>query len=113
MGARAAVYGACYGVFPIGCIVLNVIFIHDMNCASGRFKVLQESLMGITQDRRLQLLLIPFSFGAFFEGPGGVCAPVVGSAALLIALRVQPLPASSPSPPSHPPVVGLVPLCPP
>src|SRR5580704_2330361 len=68
MGLRTSVYGACYGLFPIGWIILNVIFMYDMNCVSGRFKVLQDSLMGITQDRRLQLLLIAFSFGAFFEG---------------------------------------------
>src|SRR5258708_27624634 len=84
MGARAAVYGACYGLFPIGWIILNVIFMYDMNCASGRFKVLQESLMGITQDRRLQLLLIAFSFGAFFFGAAGVGPPAPVTAALLI-----------------------------
>lgn len=72
MGARAAVYGTAYGAFPIGWIILNVIFMYDMNCASGRFKVLQESLMGITQDRRLQLLLIAFSFGAFLRVPLGL-----------------------------------------
>ena len=94
MGARAAVYGACYGLFPIGWIVLNVIFMYDMNCASGRFKVLQESLMGITQDRRLQLLLIAFSFGAFFEGAAGFGTPVAVTAALLIGLGFKPLQAS-------------------
>ena len=94
MGARAAVYGACYGLFPIGWIVLNVIFMYDMNCASGRFKVLQESLMGITQDRRLQLLLIAFSFGAFFEGAAGFGTPVAVTAAILIGLGFKPLQAS-------------------
>ena len=94
MGARAAVYGACYGLFPIGWIILNVIFMYDMNCASGRFKVLQESLMGITQDRRLQLLLIAFSFGAFFEGAAGFGTPVAVTAAILIGLGFKPLQAS-------------------
>ena len=91
MGARTAVYGACYGLFPIGWIILNVIFMYDMNCASGRFKVLQESLMGITQDRRLQLLLIAFSFGAFFEGAAGFGTPVAVTAAILIGLGFKPL----------------------
>ncbi len=94
MGARAALYGACYGLFPIGWIILNVILLYDMNCAAGRFKVLQESLMGITQDRRLQLLLIAFSFGAFFEGAAGFGTPVAVTAAILIGLGFKPLQAS-------------------
>ena len=94
MGARAAIFGVCYGLFPIGWIILNVIFMYDMNCASGRFKVLQESLMGITQDRRLQLLLIAFSFGAFFEGAAGFGTPVAVTAAILIGLGFKPLQAS-------------------
>ena len=94
MGARTAVYGASYGLFPIGWIILNVIFMYDMNCATGRFKVLQESLMGITQDRRLQLLLIAFSFGAFFEGAAGFGTPVAVTAAILIGLGFKPLQAS-------------------
>jgi lactate permease len=94
MGVRAAVYGACYGLFPIGWIILNVIFIYDMLCATGRFKVMQESLMGITQDRRLQLLLIAFSFGAFFEGAAGFGTPVAVTAAMLIGLGFKPLQAS-------------------
>src|SRR5437016_11196128 len=67
---------------------------YDMNCASGRFKILQESLMGITQDRRLQLLLIAFSFGAFFEGAAGFGTPVAVTAAILIQLGFKPLQAS-------------------
>jgi len=94
MGARTAIYGACYGLFPIGWIILNVIFMYDMNCSSGRFKILQESLMGITQDRRLQLLLIAFSFGAFFEGAAGFGTPVAVTAAILIGLGFKPLQAS-------------------
>ena len=94
MAARAAVYGAGYGFFPIGWIIINVIFLYDMNCASGRFNVLQKSLMGITQDRRLQLLLIAFSFGAFFEGAAGFGAPVAVTAAILIGLGFKPLQAS-------------------
>src|SRR6516165_11338274 len=94
MGLRTAVFGAAYGAFPIGWIILNVIFMYDMNCATGRFKVLQESLMGITQDRRLQLLLIAFSFGAFFEGAAGFGTPVAVTAAILIGLGFKPLQAS-------------------
>jgi lactate permease len=71
-----AVYGAGYGLFPIGWIVLNVIFMYQLTVESGRFNVLQHSLTGITQDRRLQLLLIAFCFGAFFEGAAGFGTPV-------------------------------------
>ena len=94
LGIRTAIFGAAYGAFPIGWIILNVIFMYDMNCATGRFKVLQNSLMGITQDRRLQLLLIAFSFGAFFEGAAGFGTPVAVTAAILIGLGFRPLQAS-------------------
>jgi lactate permease len=94
MGALATVYGAGYGLFPIGWIILNVIFMYDLNCEAGRFKILQGSLMGVTQDRRLQLVLIAFAFGAFFEGAAGFGTPVAVTAAILIGLGFQPLEAS-------------------
>jgi lactate permease len=94
MGAITSVYGAVYGFFPIGWIILNVIFMYDLNCEAGRFKVLQESLMGVTQDRRLQLVLIAFAFGAFFEGAAGFGTPVAVTAAILIGMGFKPLQAS-------------------
>ena len=94
MASITAIYGACYGLFPIGWIVLNVIFLYRMTCETGRFKVLQESMKGITQDTRLQLLLIAFSFGGFFEGASGFGTPVAVTAALLMGLGFQPLQAS-------------------
>ena len=94
MASITAIYGACYGLFPIGWIILNVIFLYRMTLATGRFKVLQESMTGITQDCRLQLLLIAFSFGAFFEGASGFGTPVAVTAALLIGLGFKPLQAS-------------------
>src|SRR5580692_8204547 len=94
MASITAIYGACYGLFPIGWIVLNVIFLYRMTLLTGRFKVLQESMTGITQDTRLQLLLIAFSFGAFFEGASGFGTPVAVTAALLIGLGFRPLQAS-------------------
>jgi lactate permease len=94
MGAIAGVYGMLYGLFPIGWIILNVIFMYDLNCEAGRFKILQDSLMGITQDRRLQLVLIAFAFGAFFEGAAGFGTPVAVTAAILIGLGFKPLQAS-------------------
>ncbi|MGO9640263.1 MAG: L-lactate permease [Candidatus Acidiferrales bacterium] len=94
MAVLAAAYGAAYGLMPIGWIILNVIFLYRLTLETGRFKVLQESLMGITQDRRLQLLLIAFAFGAFFEGAAGFGTPVAVTAALLIGLGFAPLEAS-------------------
>ena len=94
MGAMSAVYGILYGLFPIGWIVLNVIFMYDLTCEAGHFKVLQQSLMGITQDRRLQLVLIAFAFGAFFEGASGFVTPVAVTGAILIGLGFSPLAAS-------------------
>jgi lactate permease len=90
----AAGYGAAFGLLPIGWIVLNIIFLHQLTVEHGSFKVLQSSLMGITDDRRLQLLLIAFCFGAFFEGAAGFGTPVAVTAAILIGLGFSPLAAS-------------------
>jgi lactate permease len=94
LAATTAVYGAGYGLFPIGWIILNVIFMYQLTVEAGQFKVLQSSMTGITQDRRLQLLLIAFCFGAFFEGAAGFGTPVAVTAALLIGLGFKPLEAS-------------------
>ncbi len=94
LAGATAVYGLAYGLFPIGWIVLNVIFLYQLTVEAGRFEVLKHSLTGITQDRRLQLLLIAFSFGAFFEGAAGFGTPVAVTAALLIGLGFKPLQAS-------------------
>src|SRR5512136_3337091 len=89
-----AVFGAAYGLFPIGWIILNVIFLFNLASDKGHFQVLQESLTGITRDCRVQLLLIAFSFGAFFEGAAGFGTPVAVTAAILIGLGFAPLAAS-------------------
>src|ERR1022692_2048175 len=94
LAGATTVYGLLYGLVPIGWIVLNVIFLYQLTVESGRFEVLKHSLTGITQDRRLQLLLIAFSFGAFFEGAAGFGTPVAVTAALLIGLGFKPLQAS-------------------
>jgi hypothetical protein len=94
MASKTVVLGAGFGLLPIGWIILNVIFLYNLTVDAGLFKVMQESLMGITQDRRLQLLLIAFSFGAFFEGAAGFGTPVAVTAAILIGLGFGPLEAS-------------------
>ena len=81
-------------LLPIGWIVLNIIFLHQLTEQNGSFKVLQDSIAGITEDRRLQLLLIAFAFGAFFEGAAGFGTPVAVTAAILIGLGFSPLAAS-------------------
>lgn len=94
MAGRAALYGGFTGLLPIGWIVLNIIFLHQLTEQNGSFKVLQDSLSGITEDRRIQLLLIAFCFGAFFEGAAGFGTPVAVTAAILIGLGFSPLAAS-------------------
>ena len=94
MAARAAMYGGFTGLLPIGWIVLNIIFLQQLAEQNGSFKILQDSLSGITEDRRLQLLLIAFCFGAFFEGAAGFGTPVAVTAGILIGLGFSPLAAS-------------------
>jgi lactate permease len=87
-------YGAAYGLFPIGWIILNVIFLYQLTNERGLFDVLRQSITGLTQDRRLQLLLVAFCFGAFFEGASGFGTPVAVTGAILIGLGFTPLAAS-------------------
>jgi len=94
MAGKAALFGGFTGLLPIGWIVLNIIFLQQLCEQNGSFKVLQASLSGITEDRRLQLLLIAFCFGAFFEGAAGFGTPVAVTAGILIGLGFSPLAAS-------------------
>ncbi|KGF79557.1 lactate permease [Massilia sp. JS1662] len=94
MAGKAALFGSFTGLLPIGWIVLNIIFLQQLCEQNGSFKVLQASLSGITNDRRLQLLLIAFCFGAFFEGAAGFGTPVAVTAGILIGLGFSPLAAS-------------------
>ncbi|WP_194722782.1 L-lactate permease [Noviherbaspirillum malthae] len=94
MAGKAAMLGGFTGLLPIGWIVLNIIFLQQLSEQNGSFKILQASLSGITNDRRLQLLLIAFCFGAFFEGAAGFGTPVAVTAGILIGLGFSPLAAS-------------------
>ncbi|KJC45590.1 L-lactate permease [Bradyrhizobium sp. LTSP857] len=94
MSIRASILGIVTGFFPIGWIVLNVIFLYQVTVATGRFELLKRAVGGVTEDRRLQLLLIAFSFGAFFEGASGFGTPVAITGAVLIGLGFSPLAAS-------------------
>jgi lactate permease len=94
MSVRASLLGVVIGFFPIGWIVLNVIFLYRITVETGRFELLQRAIGGVTNDRRLQLLLIAFAFGAFFEGASGFGTPVAITGAVLIGLGFSPLAAS-------------------
>jgi lactate permease len=94
MSIRASLLGIVSGFFPIGWIVLNVIFLYQITVATGQFELLKRAVGGVTEDRRLQLLLIAFSFGAFFEGASGFGTPVAITGSVLIGLGFSPLAAS-------------------
>jgi lactate permease len=94
LATRAALFGVATGMFPIGWIILNVIFLYRLTVERGYFATLQQSVGNITTDRRLQLLLVAFAFGAFFEGAGGFGTPVAVTGAILIGLGFSPLAAS-------------------
>jgi lactate permease len=97
MPVKAAVaatgYGAAYGLFPIGWIILNLIFLYQLTVGKGLFEVLRNHLATLAPDPRVQLILVAFSFGAFFEGAAGFGTPVAVTAAILIQLGFKPLPA--------------------
>src|ERR1700752_5220694 len=94
MAFGSLAFGTAYGLFPIGWIILNVIFLYQLTKERGLFDTLRHSITGLTKDARLQLLLIAFSFGAFFEGASGFGTPVAVTGAMLIGLGFSPLAAS-------------------
>jgi lactate permease len=90
----AAGNGAAFGLLPIGWIVLSAIFLYNLTVEAGQFDLVKHSVVSLSTDRRLQALLIAFSFGAFVEGAAGFGTPVAISAALLIGAGFKPLPAA-------------------
>jgi lactate permease len=86
-----AVYGAAYGLFPIGWIILNAVFLYSLTVETGQFEIVKQSVARLSADRRVQALLIAFSFGAFIEGAAGFGTPVAITAALLMGLGFTPL----------------------
>jgi lactate permease len=92
--AAAAVFGAGFGLFPIGWIVLNAVFVYRIAVATGTFAQLERQVAGLSADRRIQALLIAFSFGALIEGCAGFGAPVAICGAMLIGLGFRPLEAA-------------------
>ncbi len=94
MATMSAVNGALFGLLPIGWIILNAIFVYDISVKTGKFEVVKDTIAGIAADRRIQVLLIGFAFGAFIEGAAGFGTPVAISAAMLIGLGFKPLAAA-------------------
>ena len=93
VAGAATVYGAGFGLFPIGWIILNLIFLYQLTVNQGLFAVLRSHLATLAPDPRIQLILIAFSFGAFFEGAAGFGTPVAVTSAILIQLGFKPLSA--------------------
>ncbi len=91
--AASTIYGGAYGLFPIGWIVLNLIFLYQLTVDKGLFTTIRRHLSNIAPDPRVQVILIAFAFGAFFEGAAGFGTPVAITAAILIQLRFRPLAA--------------------
>ena len=94
IAARAGFFGALFATTTVCWIIFNLIFLYRMTVKAGLFSILQDSIGGITNDRRLQLILIAFCFGAFFEGAAGGGTPVAVTGAILIGLGFNPLAAS-------------------
>ena len=91
MALAAAGYGFLYGLWPIAWIIVAAVFLYKLTVKSGQFEVIRSSVLSITDDQRLQVLLIGFCFGAFLEGAAGFGAPVAITAALLVGLGFKPL----------------------
>jgi lactate permease len=94
LALAAAGNGLAYGLFPIGWIVLSAIFMYDLTVMTGKFEIIKQTIAGLASDRRIQALLIGFSFGAFIEGAAGFGTPVAICAAMLIGLGFKPLAAA-------------------
>src|SRR5215216_4615564 len=91
----AAVHGVIFGLMRIAWIVVGSIFLYNVACETGQFDVMKESIAGLSSDKRLQLVLIAFCFGAFLEGAGGGGAPVAIAGAFLIGLGFNPFQAAT------------------
>ncbi|MBO0949578.1 L-lactate permease [Fibrella forsythiae] len=94
LAVLSAVHGALYGLFPICWLVIMAVFLFNLTVKSGQFEIIKHVMASITSDRRLQALLIAFSFGSFLEGTAGFGAPVAITAAMLVGLGFNPLYAS-------------------
>src|SRR5579871_5320755 len=95
LAAMSFVYGVAFGILKIAWIVLAAVFLYDISVETGQFEIMKESIAGITADRRLQVLLVAFCFGAFIEGAAGFGAPVAIAGAFMIGLGFRPFHAAA------------------
>lgn len=91
MALAASVFGFFYGLWPIAWIIIAAVFLYKISVETGQFEIIRRSILSVTEDQRLQLLLVGFAFGAFLEGAAGFGAPVAITAALLVGLGFNPL----------------------
>ena len=91
MVMAAVGYGFIYGLWPIAWVIVSAVFLYKLVVKSGQFDIIRASVLGVTRDPRLQMVLIGFAFGAFLEGAAGFGAPVAITAALLVGLGFNPL----------------------
>ena len=91
MALAAMVYGFLYGLWPIAWIIIGAVFLYKISVKTGQFDIIRASILSITEDQRLQMLLVGFAFGTFLEGAAGFGAPVAITAALLVGLGFKPL----------------------
>lgn len=85
------IYGFFYGLWPIAWIIIGAVFLYKISVKTGQFNIIRSSILSITEDQRLQMLLVGFAFGTFLEGAAGFGAPVAITAALLVGLGFKPL----------------------
>ena len=95
LAAMSFAYGVAFGVLKIAWIVLAAVYLYDISVETGQFEIMKESIAGITADRRLQVLLVAFCFGAFIEGAAGFGAPVAIAGAFMIGLGFRPFHAAA------------------
>jgi L-lactate permease len=91
MALAATIYGFFYGLWPISWIIVAAVFLYKLTVKTGQFEIIRSSVLSITEDQRLQMVLVGFCFGAFLEGAAGFGAPVAITAALLTSLGFNPL----------------------
>ncbi len=91
MALASMVYGFFYGLWPIAWIIIGAVFLYKISVKTGQFDIIRSSILSITEDQRLQMLLVGFAFGTFLEGAAGFGAPVAITAALLVGLGFKPL----------------------
>ncbi|MDQ1296483.1 MAG: lactate permease, partial [Bacteroidota bacterium] len=91
LAVSSTIHGALYGFFPICWVIIGAVYLYNVTVNSGQFEIIKNFMASITSDRRLQALLVAFSFGAFLEGAAGMGAPVAITAAMLVGLGFNPL----------------------